>query len=74
MDLDHEVVNKDLSLSGPLALNLFGAVAIGHVLSEQDHPHYPYTCVEPSLRGDGLAVFSGAAAQLARSRTCVQLI
>ena len=26
-----------------------------------------------SLRGDGLAVFSGAAAQLPRSRTCVKL-
>ena len=33
-----------------------------------------YACVEPSLRGDGLAVFSGAAAQLPRSRTSVNLL
>ena len=32
-----------------------------------------YACAEPSLCGDGLAVFSGAAAHLTRSRTCVNL-
>ena len=30
---------------------------------------YIYICAEPSLRGDGLAVFCCAAAQLPRSRT-----
>ena len=32
-----------------------------------------YACAEPSLRVDGLAVFSGVAAQLPRSKTSVKL-
>ena len=32
-----------------------------------------YACAEPSLLGGGLAVFSGAAAQLPRSRICGKL-